>query len=365
MGVITLAVPAFEFQQVSKCYAKNEPDAVHEFSFAAKPGSITTLLGPSGCGKTTTLRLLAGLERPDSGTIRLGGTTTAGRHTWIPPERRGIGMVFQDYALFPHLTVEQNIAFGLPKRERQRGAAEGLALVGLEGLGKRAPSELSGGQQQRTALARALVRNPIVILFDEPFSNLDTDLRTRMRQDVVTILRKTHSTAVFVTHDQKEALAISDEIVVLRDGIIQQIGTPREIYQFPDTAFVATFVGQSNILPGIMGYRSLSVETEIGTIPCRHTHGAQPGEAVTVSIRPESLEVDPNGPIRGSLVQTTYSGESIEAVLRVQGPDHSRDLLVHIHPEQHVTAGQSLSFSVLPHFTAVIRGFEPKQQQPQ
>lgn len=356
-----MTVPAFEFHEVSKRYAQSEPDAIHDFSLTAKPGSITTLLGPSGCGKTTALRLLAGLERPDSGTIRLGGRTAADINTWLPPERRGIGMVFQDYALFPHLTVAQNIAFGLPRHQQKQAAAEGLALVGLQGLGKRSPSELSGGQQQRTALARALVRNPIVVLFDEPFSSLDTDLRIKMRQDVAAILRNTQSTAVFVTHDQKEALAISDEIVVLRDGIIQQVGAPRDVYQFPDTAFVASFVGQSNILPGVMGDRNQWVDTDIGPIPCRHTHGALPGEAVTVSIRPESLELDPNGKIRGTLMTITYSGESIDAVLRVQGPGQTHDLLVHIHPEHQVAAGQELSFSVLPHFTAVMRESEPRQ----
>lgn len=342
--------------QVCKTYPNTHDRAVDDVSLKIRKGQIVTLLGPSGCGKTTTLRLIAGFERPDQGKIILGEQTVVNDYTWIPPEKRGIGMVFQDYALFPHLSVEKNVAFGLKLDNYWRMRVnETLEMVDLLAFRNKLPSELSGGQQQRVALARALVREPVVVLLDEPFSNLDTDLRLQMRQEVVEILRKAEATAIFVTHDQKEALAISDEVVVMRQGKIEQKGTPKEIYQFPDTAFVASFVGQSNLLKGKMGQDGTTIETQLGSIPCNHTHGAKPGESVTISIRPDSFEMDPQGLVQGHVHKITYTGESYDAIIGAEVGKIRYDLLVHIHPEQEVAVGDRINFRILPHFVAVIR----------
>ena len=237
-----------ELKAVRKTYLGNEEPAVKNLSLRVEKGSIITLLGPSGCGKTTTLRLIAGFERADSGSIALAGKIVSDSDTWIPPEKRGVGMVFQDYALFPHLNVFNNVGFGYKEKDREKRVYEVLALVNLRGYENRFPHELSGGQQQRVALARALARNPVVVLLDEPFSNLDADLRNQMRRDVASIIRNAGATAVFVTHDQKDALAVSDQVVVMKDGQIEQIGSPREIYQFPETEFVATFeIGRAHV----------------------------------------------------------------------------------------------------------------------
>ena len=204
--------------------------AVNDITLCLEKGQILTLLGPSGCGKTTLLRLIAGFETPTSGTIQIAGKRVAGEGTLVAPEKRQVGMVFQDYALFPHLTVEKNIAFGLKKLsgdERRRRIEEVIQITGLNGLEKRYPHELSGGQQQRVALARTLAPRPVVILLDEPFSNLDAALRTQMRKEIPRILRESGSTAIFVTHDQKDALTISDKIAILNEGVVQQIATPR------------------------------------------------------------------------------------------------------------------------------------------
>ncbi len=214
-------------------------------------GEILALLGPSGCGKTTTLRLIAGLESPDAGTITLRGQVVAGPGRAVPPEERGIGIVFQDYALFPHLTVADNVGFGAGA-----GGATGAAsstvldLVGLGGFGPRYPHELSGGQQQRVALARALAPAPALMLLDEPFSNLDADLRAQMRDEVERILRTSGTTAVFVTHDQEEAFTLADRVGVLQAGRIEQLAPPQELYHRPATRFVAAFVGAADFLPG-------------------------------------------------------------------------------------------------------------------
>ncbi|NER29885.1 MAG: ABC transporter ATP-binding protein, partial [Symploca sp. SIO1C4] len=214
------------------------------------------LLGPSGCGKTTLLRIIAGFERPQSGTVDLAGRRVAGSGKWVPPEQRDTGMVFQDYALFPHLNVIENVAFGLNhSRVRKTGvlgqqrAREAIALVGLAGMEKRYPHELSGGQQQRVALARALAPQPALILLDEPLSNLDVQVRLRLRHEVRRILKEAGTSAIFVTHDQEEALSISDQVAVMCQGHLEQLGTPEEIYTHPVSRFVAEFVTQANFLP--------------------------------------------------------------------------------------------------------------------
>lgn len=345
-----------EIKNLTKTYFCSEKPAVNNLSVNIEKGSIITLLGPSGCGKSTTLRLIAGFERADEGTIALAGRIVSDSSTWIPPEKRGVGMVFQDYALFPHLNIAENVGFGYNERDKQKRVSEVLELVSLKGFDKRYPHELSGGQQQRVALARALTRKPVVVLLDEPFSNLDADLRICMRVEIKNIIKEAGATAIFVSHDQKDALAISDRIIVMNNGVLQQEGTPKEIYQYPENKFVATFVGQSNIIKGVIEAGGTTVSTALGSVPCRHTHDHKEGEKVLISIRPDSFEMDEDGPINGIITLLTYTGESYDANLRVDlGDGTTQGLLVHIHPEEDVKIGDSLKFKVLPDFVAVIK----------
>lgn len=344
-----------ELKSVNKTYYGTDVPAVKDFDLAVEKGSVVTLLGPSGCGKTTTLRLIAGFERAEQGSIALAGKVVSDEKTWIPPEKRGLGMVFQDYALFPHLNVINNVGFGYRGKDLQQRIKEVLELVNLTGYEIRYPNELSGGQQQRVALARALARRPVVILLDEPFSNLDVDLRSRVRAEVRRIIKEAGATAVFVSHDQKDALAISDNIVVMKDGIVQQKGTPREIYQFPKNRFVATFVGETNILEGRIGNDGSTVLTELGSIPCKNIKEHSPGEKVSVSVRPDSLELDEDGYITGQVKESTYTGESINAVIEVEiSSGRKYNLLTHIHPEKVINSGDIISFKVLPDFVSII-----------
>ncbi|MGQ4646565.1 ATP-binding cassette domain-containing protein [Lyngbya aestuarii] len=254
---------------VTKQYEQMPQPAVANVTLTLFQGDLLGFLGPSGCGKTTLLRIVAGFEQPQSGIVVLAGRQVASPSIWIPPEQRDTGMVFQDYALFPHLNVAQNVAFGL-KNSRRRNTklsvkqrtSEALALVGLSGMEKRYPHELSGGQQQRVALARALAPQPALILLDEPLSNLDVQVRLRLRQEVRTILKETGISAIFVTHDQEEALSISDQVAVMRQGHLEQLGTPEEIYTCPASRFVAEFVTQANFLPARR--RGNFWETEVG-----------------------------------------------------------------------------------------------------
>ncbi len=346
---------AIQLENVTKTYPCAHAPAVRDISMEVPEGSIVTILGPSGCGKTTTLHLIAGFEKPDRGRILLAGRTVSDENSWVPPEKRDIGMVFQDYALFPHLDVFHNVGFGYRGKDRKARVLEVLELVNLAGYGKRAPHELSGGQQQRVALARALARRPVVVMLDEPFSNLDAELKGYMRLEVKRIIKETGTTAVFVSHDQKDALAISDNIIVMKEGLIQQRGTPREIYRFPENKFVATFVGQSNILKGVIARDSRSLETSLGVIPCSHTHNHKPGEEVYISIRPDSLEMAGDGPLTGRVRRLTYTGEAYEAEVEVEDLEGKRrDLLTHIHPERSVSIGDSVRFKILPEFVAVM-----------
>lgn len=243
-----------QVDRIAKQFAADTLRVVDEVSFQLAPGEILGLLGPSGCGKTTLLRMIAGFEQPTTGTITLGGDMVASASRLLPPEKRNTGMVFQDYALFPHLNIAKNIAFGLNKRRLNKKQIkqridEVLTLIGLEGLEKRYPHQLSGGQQQRVALARALAPQPALILLDEPLSNLDVQVRVRLRHEIRQILKATGITAIFVTHDQEEALAICDRIGVMSQGKIEQLGTPEAIYTRPASRFVAEFVTQANFIP--------------------------------------------------------------------------------------------------------------------
>lgn len=283
-------LPVIEMRGVSKRFGKHTL-AVNDVSLSVQQGRLVALLGPSGCGKSTTLRLVAGLEFPDQGEIWLAGKRVAGDGAWLPPEVRRVGMVFQDYALFPHLTIGDNIAFPLtnmPARRRHQRVGELLELVGLAGLAQRYPHQISGGQQQRVALARAMAADPAVVLLDEPFSNLDTALRTTTREEVRTILAAAGATTMLVTHDQEEAFSLADTVAVMLDGILIQVGTPQDIYLRPATRAVASFVGAATFLPG-EAYGD-TVVCALGTLPlARPAHGD-----VNVLLRPESVVIQPD-----------------------------------------------------------------------
>ena len=259
--------------------------AVDGVDLDIEPGSTCALLGPSGCGKTTTLRLIAGLEDPDGGEIGIDDETVSTPRRSLPPERRRIGMVFQDYALFPHLDVAGNVGYGLGRRPDRDRVERMLATVGLGGLGDRSPHELSGGQQQRVALARALVAEPRAVLLDEPFSNLDAGLREKVRAEVREILEAQGVTSVFVTHDQEEALSVADVVAVMNEGRVEQVGTPEEVYSRPASRWVAGFLGEIEVLPGTA--ENGTVSCELGHLPNR---SGLSGE-VEVLIRPESVAV--------------------------------------------------------------------------
>jgi iron(III) transport system ATP-binding protein len=256
-------------------------------------GELCALLGPSGCGKTTVLRLIAGLERPDGGTVVLDEETLSAPDTFVAPEKRRIGMVFQDYALFPHLDVAANVGYGLGRRPDPERVRSVLELVGMRGLERRRVHDLSGGQQQRVALARAVAPTPQLILLDEPFSNLDAGLRERLRDEVREIIKATGVTALFVTHDQEEALSIAESVAVMRAGRIEQQGTPEEVYSRPASAWVAGFLGEVEVLPGEA--RDGVARCELGTLAAP----GSPDGPVRVRVRPESLAVAttaPSGP---------------------------------------------------------------------
>jgi iron(III) transport system ATP-binding protein len=267
--------------------------AVADAALSVERGEVVALLGPSGCGKTTLLRLVAGFERPDGGAVAVEGVGVAGPRTFVPPERRRVGMVFQDYALFPHLTVAANAGFGLPRSARAARVPEVLGLVGLDGLGHRHPHELSGGQQQRVALARALAPRPAVVLLDEPWSSIDPVLRGTVREEVMAILRDTGVTALLVTHDREEAFSLADRVALMFDGRIVQCDLPETLYFSPVSPRAAEFVGAANLVPGeIAGGR---VGTAIGAFPVVDHGGPR---CVQALIRPELVELhpDPEGP---------------------------------------------------------------------
>ncbi len=293
-------------------------------------GGRTTVVGPSGCGKTTTLRLVAGFEAPDSGEVWVGGRPVAGAECWVPPERRGVGIVFQQLALFPHLDVAANVGYGLARmdrRARQARVGELLALVSLAGYERRYPDQLSGGEAQRVALARALAPKPSVVLLDEPFSNLDVSLRGELRAEVRTVLEAEGAAAVLVTHDQDEALSFADQVAVMFDGRIAQVGRPEDVYRQPATEAVAAFLGDANLLPGVV--RGGMIETELGAVPV-----ALPDGPAVVLLRPEDLEVDeaPNGP--GRVVHGEYHGH--DRVVSVALPSGAQVRV-------RVAAGQTLA----------------------
>ncbi len=281
-------------------------EAVSHVSLEIRDGELFTLLGPSGCGKTTILRLIGGFYRPDHGDIRFDGKSV----TPIPPYERNIGMVFQNYALWPHMTIVDNITYGLklkkiPRPEISEKVSRVLKLVNLVGLEKRYPGQLSGGQQQRVALARALVLNPDVLLLDEPLSNLDAKIRIQVRAEIRKLQKELAITTIYVTHDQEEALTLSDRIAVVDHGKLQQLGTPRDLYERPENPFVADFIGINNLIAGEVREiesvgRSMKVETKAGPLLCFCYKQFKPGDRCIISVRPETATISPsNTPLEG------------------------------------------------------------------
>jgi iron(III) transport system ATP-binding protein len=344
---VTLVATAAPLRLGGLRKADGEVPAVDGVELEVEAGSICALLGPSGCGKTTTLRLIAGLERPDAGEITIGERTVNAPGTFVAPERRRIGMVFQDYALFPHLDVAGNVGYGLGRRPDRDRIAEVLALVGLEADARRPVHELSGGQQQRVALARALAPTPEVVLLDEPFSNLDAGLRDRLRQEVREILLNAGVTALFVTHDQAEALSIAETVAVMRDGRVEQVGTPEEIYSRPVSRWVASFLGEIEVVPGEAA--AGRVECELGTLPAEQLDGP-----VDVLVRPESIAIGLNGPegaADAEVVNRRFFGHDQLVELRLRSGQIVRSRRLGFpawHPGDHVRAWVDGPADVMP-----------------
>ncbi|MDR7543833.1 MAG: ABC transporter ATP-binding protein [Armatimonadota bacterium] len=308
-------------RQVWRHFAGGEAPAVADLSLDVGRGEVLSLVGPSGSGKTTVLRLIAGFERPDAGEVWIAGRQVAGPAAWVPPEARGVGMVFQDYTLFPHLTVAENVAFGLHcvlAAERRPRTAEVLRLVGMEGYASRYPHELSGGQQQRVALARALAPRPFAVLLDEPFSNLDADLRAQVREDVRAILGATGTSAVFVTHDQEEALLLGDRVALIRQGRLEQIDTPEAIFHAPKTQAIAAFFGRADFLAAAATADGLL--TEAGLLPQRVAapQGGGPDGRLEILVRPDDLHISPSPDGQGTVVDRLFVGADI--IYRVRMP---------------------------------------------
>jgi iron(III) transport system ATP-binding protein len=292
------------------CKRFGDVAAVDGVSLDLATGEHLALIGPSGCGKSTILLMVAGLLEPDGGQIRIGDRLAAGGGAWIEPDRRRVGMVFQDYALFPHLTVSANIAFGLdrlPKPDRRKRVEEVLALVGLEALSRRYPHELSSGQQQRVALARSLAPDPAVVLLDEPFSNLDRTLRESLRIETKAVLRRAGATAVLVTHDHSEALGFGDRVAVMRSGHVLQVGSPEELYDFPEDEFVATFLGSADFLPAqrASGGVALSDVGPIGPLDL------PPAGELAVMVRPHEVTFEPDASGPATITGLEYQGSTI------------------------------------------------------
>ncbi len=345
---------------LSKSYSgAGGPAAISDLTLDIADGQFVTLLGPSGCGKTTTLRLIAGFIAPEAGTIHADDRLVSSPERVVPPEERGMGMVFQSYAVWPHKTVYENVVFGLKLRkvrpqEARRRVESALSLVNLTGLENRLPSELSGGQQQRVALARSLVVEPSILLLDEPLSNLDAKLRERMRVELKELQRRTGITFVYVTHDQAEALALSDKIAVIHGGRLQQLGTPREVYNRPASRVVADFMGLVNLLPATViaadGHRA-SVRIGPGwTIELDTDAAAAPGQAVEIAVRPENIRLRPlaraEGPHQPArIAEATFLGNIVDYQIALDG---NTVLRVQAHPLEELAVGDAVAVHVDP-----------------
>lgn len=358
--------PMVEIEHLHKHFGPET--AVEDFNLSIAEGEFVTLLGPSGCGKTTTLRCIAGLERPEAGEIRIGDeiVVSAEKDIFLFPEHRNIGMVFQSYAVWPHMTVFDNVAYGLRVRRApgsviKKRTNQTLELVGLDHLAQRYATKLSGGQRQRVALARAIVYQPKVILFDEPLSNLDAKLREQMRDEIVRLQKEVGITSIYVTHDQSEALVMSDRVVVMDKAVIQQIGDPLTIYANPANKFVANFIGVASLLEGTLLGRTgdyCDVEIPLGDDrPPLHIQavggaGAQPGQALYLSLRPEDVSLHLEAPhgesngnvLEGNVIDTVYLGSFLEC--RVQVGCH--ELSIQIDHFEQLTPGQNVFLTFQP-----------------
>lgn len=313
---LTPSVPVLSVKNLSKSFGG--VTVIEDCSLDMPWGEMVTLLGPSGCGKTTLLRVVAGLEQPDQGVIRIAGSLVAGNGTWVRPEDRLVGMVFQDWALFPHLDVAGNVGYGVPRRRRAAEVAKTMELVNLLGMQNRAPHTLSGGQQQRVALARALAPQPTILLLDEPFSNLDAALRREVRTEVRQLLRDRRMSAVFVTHDREEAMVLADRVAVMNEGRIVQIGSPAEVYQHPSSPWVAAFVGAVSLYPAVAS--GTVAETDFGLIPL-----FKPGKGpVDVAVRPEDLDLDQSDSATATHTVEHFEFQGSDAVVTVTNPAGNR-----------------------------------------
>ena len=347
-----------EVENISHSYGPQE--IIQNLSFTVETGEIACLLGPSGCGKTTLLRLLAGLIHLQSGSIRLDGRSVSepARGIEIPPEKRSVDGMCQDYALLPHLEIFHNITFGIenPSPPKLAEIQRTMIQMDIVELTDAYPHTLSGGQQQRVALLRALSPVPRLLLLDEPFSGLDVNLRTQVREDTLTLLKQTGVTTLMVTHDPQEAMYLADHILIMRNGKVEQSGSPREIYQFPATEFAARFVGQTNILQGIILSTNYDeVMTTIGAVPCLSMRGLEFGTDAFISIRPESFEIDPRGPFLGKICNIRYAGQSM--LLEVEIIDEigkGHRLKMRVHPNLRVDVGEEIRFRIMPDFVTVI-----------
>lgn len=333
-----------ELDQITKRYPAQAHPAVDNLSLKVGDGELLVLLGPSGCGKTTTLRMIAGFERPETGSIQIGSEIVANERAWVPPERRGVGIVFQDYALFPHLTVAQNVAFGMlrtARRERAERVAVTLATVDLSEYAERYPHELSGGQQQRVALARAMAPQPRLLLLDEPFSNLDPELREVLRYEVRAIVRRSGITTVLVTHDQSEAFALADRIAVMHRGKLHQLADPETLYRRPASRFVAGFVGRAQFLPGIVN--NSHVTTELGDF---HLQTPMPqGASAEALLRPDDLHIAPDQAGKALVIGREFGGATVRYAVRLP----SSRIIDVIQPSVHLLPLDSpVSIEVLP-----------------
>ncbi len=310
-------------------------------------GSLTAVLGLSGCGKTTLLRVIAGFERAERGAIKLGNSTLDDGRTYLPPEKRGVGYVPQEGALFPHLNVQENVGFGLPRRERRGAAVNGLLeMVGIAPRARRMPHELSGGEQQRVALARALARRPQALLLDEPFYSLDASLRSRVREEVHALLREQGVTTVLVTHDQEEALSLADVVAVLRDGHIIQHAAPAELYERPVDERLARFLGAVNVIEA--RFERGAALTQLGALELRGVPADADARAGVVMVRPEQLEVRPRedgagAGFRGRVQECRYYGHDALLQIHAEEPDSTVVLLARVHGEQALAVGTQVT----------------------
>jgi iron(III) transport system ATP-binding protein len=361
---------AVRLEALTKRYGENVA-AVRDLTLEVRHGELLSLLGPSGCGKTTTLRLIAGFLAPDAGEIWLGDRRLSSPGQAVPPERRGMSMLFQSYAVWPHKTVAENVTYGLkfrgvPRAEWPRRLREALALVRLDGFAERYPGELSGGQQQRVALARALVVEPTILLLDEPLSNLDAHLREEMRFEIRQLHEASHITTVYVTHDQAEAMVTSDRIAVMNAGRVEQVGTPAEVYERPATAFVAAFIGRTNLLKGRIGVDGrVACEGGLDLVTAAGPEHA-PGAAVAVSIRPHSITLaaapasggstsngTPLNVFSGTITRGSYFGDAMDYQVAIDGA--ASTLRVAGPPEPRFEIGQAVIVRMEPRHCVLVR----------